>query len=165
MTASPPTCPKCGGAMEQGFVYDHTYAARFVSHWAAGAPRKSFWRVTTSSGDATIPIGTFRCSACGFLEAYARDVRLGWRIDPSNEDPRYARNHIRHHTLPDLERRVAPGVRAALARLATLAAADEEAWDSLKRTVSRPFARPKSGRIAVKVINHLGDEVMKVLGV
>lgn len=42
---------------------------------------------------------------------------------------------------------------------------DQEAWDSLKRTVSRPFARPKSGRIAVKVINHLGDEVMKVLTV
>jgi adenine-specific DNA-methyltransferase len=42
---------------------------------------------------------------------------------------------------------------------------DEEAWDSLKRTVSRPFVRPKSGRVAVKVINHLGDEVMKVLGV
>jgi len=42
---------------------------------------------------------------------------------------------------------------------------DEEAWASLKRTVSRPFARPKSGRVAVKVINHLGDEVMKVLGV
>lgn len=42
---------------------------------------------------------------------------------------------------------------------------DEEAWDSLKRTISRPFARPKSGRIAVKVINHLGDEVMKVMGV
>jgi adenine-specific DNA-methyltransferase len=35
----------------------------------------------------------------------------------------------------------------------------------LKRTVSRPFVRPKSGRVAVKVINHLGDEVMKVLGV
>ena len=42
---------------------------------------------------------------------------------------------------------------------------DEEAWESLKRTISRPFARPKSGRIAVKVINHLGDEVMKVMGV
>ncbi|KIQ01094.1 DNA methylase [Agrobacterium tumefaciens] len=42
---------------------------------------------------------------------------------------------------------------------------DKEAWDSLKLTVSRPFAKPKSGRIAVKVINHLGDEVMKVLGV
>ena len=31
--------------------------------------------------------------------------------------------------------------------------------------VSRPFPKPKSGRIAVKVINHLGDEVMKVFGV
>jgi adenine-specific DNA-methyltransferase len=39
---------------------------------------------------------------------------------------------------------------------------DEDAWESLKATVSRPFPRPKSGRIAVKVINHLGDEVMKV---
>jgi len=42
---------------------------------------------------------------------------------------------------------------------------DQEAWDSLKRTVSRSFNKPKSGRIAVKVINHLGDEVMKVLDV
>lgn len=42
---------------------------------------------------------------------------------------------------------------------------DEEAWASLKRTRSRPFQRPASGRVAVKVINHLGDEVMKVVGV
>ena len=40
---------------------------------------------------------------------------------------------------------------------------DEEAWDSLKRTTSRPFKKPKSGRIAVKVINHLGDEVIKIM--
>jgi adenine-specific DNA-methyltransferase len=42
---------------------------------------------------------------------------------------------------------------------------DEEAWESLRSSVSRPFPKPKSGRIAVKVINHLGDEVMKVFGV
>lgn len=42
---------------------------------------------------------------------------------------------------------------------------DEEAWASLKRVRSRPFPRPASGRVAVKVINHLGDEVMKVVGV
>jgi adenine-specific DNA-methyltransferase len=42
---------------------------------------------------------------------------------------------------------------------------DEDAWDSLKATVSHPFPKPKSGRIAVKVINHLADEVMKVFGV
>lgn len=39
---------------------------------------------------------------------------------------------------------------------------DQEAWESLHSATSRPFDRPKSGRIAVKVINHLGDEVMKV---
>lgn len=39
---------------------------------------------------------------------------------------------------------------------------DREAWESLHSATSRPFDRPKSGRIAVKVINHLGDEVMKV---
>ena len=42
---------------------------------------------------------------------------------------------------------------------------DAEAWESLNSEVSRPFAKPKTGRVAVKVINHLGDEVMKVFGV
>ncbi|MGO7554288.1 site-specific DNA-methyltransferase [Rhizobium johnstonii] len=42
---------------------------------------------------------------------------------------------------------------------------DQEAWDSLYSDTSRPFAKPASGRIAVKVINHLGDEVMKVFSV
>ena len=37
-----------------------------------------------------------------------------------------------------------------------------EAWESLHSDTSRPFDAPESGRIAVKVINHLGDEVMKV---
>ena len=39
---------------------------------------------------------------------------------------------------------------------------DEEAWSTLHSDTSRPFDAPESGRIAVKVINHLGDEVMKV---
>jgi adenine-specific DNA-methyltransferase len=39
---------------------------------------------------------------------------------------------------------------------------NEEAWATLNSDISRPFEKPKSGRIAVKVINHLGDEVMKV---
>lgn len=42
---------------------------------------------------------------------------------------------------------------------------DPEAWASLNSDVSRPFDKPKKGRIAVKVINHLGDEVMKVFRV
>jgi adenine-specific DNA-methyltransferase len=39
---------------------------------------------------------------------------------------------------------------------------NEEAWATLNSDTSRAFPKPKSGRIAVKVINHLGDEVMKV---
>lgn len=40
-----------------------------------------------------------------------------------------------------------------------------EAWSTLNSDTSRPFPKPKSGRVAVKVINHLGDEVMKVFKV
>ena len=42
---------------------------------------------------------------------------------------------------------------------------NQEAWDTLNSDTSRPFSKPDSGRIAVKVINHLGDEVMKVFRV
>jgi adenine-specific DNA-methyltransferase len=40
-----------------------------------------------------------------------------------------------------------------------------DAWETLHSDISRPFDKPSSGRIAVKVINHLGDEVMKVFKV
>jgi len=42
---------------------------------------------------------------------------------------------------------------------------NEDAWATLNSDTSRPFDKPKTGRIAVKVINHLGDEVMKVFRV
>ncbi len=42
---------------------------------------------------------------------------------------------------------------------------NQEAWGTLHSDTSRPFPKPASGRIAVKVINHLGDEVMKVFRV
>ena len=42
---------------------------------------------------------------------------------------------------------------------------NREAWETLHSDTSRPFEKPKSGRIAVKIINHLGDEVMKVFRV
>ena len=42
---------------------------------------------------------------------------------------------------------------------------DPDAWAALHSDTSRPFAKPASGRLAVKVINHLGDEVMKVFRV
>ena len=47
-------------------------------------------------------------------------------------------------------------------RRALRAEVDESAWSALYSTKSRPFDRPKTGKIAVKVINHYGDEVLKV---
>lgn len=40
---------------------------------------------------------------------------------------------------------------------------NEEVWDSLNSTVSRSFAKPSTGKVAVKVINHYGDEAMRVI--
>jgi hypothetical protein len=40
-----------------------------------------------------------------------------------------------------------------------------DAWVTLNSDTSRAFEKPKNGRIAVKVINHLGDEVLKVFRV
>mgnify|MGYP005841350289 CR=1 FL=1 len=50
-------------------------------------------------------------------------------------------------------------------RRALRAEIDEAAWATLYTTKSRPFARPSMGKIAVKVINHYGDEVLKIFAV
>ena len=64
-------CPKCSSPMQQGFLIDQNENSRFVCHWAAGAPHKSFWSGTKLPDEEPIPVGTFRCSACGYLESYA----------------------------------------------------------------------------------------------
>jgi hypothetical protein len=72
MSASHQQCPKCKGEMELGFVLDNSHAVRIVSQWMPGPPQKSFWTGTKAPDDQLVPIGTFRCVACGFLESYAR---------------------------------------------------------------------------------------------
>ncbi len=45
-----------------------------VDRWIEGLPKLSFWwGKTVPSGKEQIPVGTFRCQSCGFLEAYARE--------------------------------------------------------------------------------------------
>ena len=64
-------CPKCNGEMVQGFIVDSVKGGVVVSSWFAGAPKSSWFGIKAPELKA-IPIGTFRCSACGFLESYAR---------------------------------------------------------------------------------------------
>ena len=70
MATSLQKCPKCGGSMAQGFVIDMN-GTRSISMWAAGAPVSSLW-LGTKTPEAVIPIGTYRCSSCGYLESFAR---------------------------------------------------------------------------------------------
>jgi hypothetical protein len=58
--------------MVQGFVADHAAAQVVVSTWVEGQPEKSILYGTKVPQDKCIPIGTFRCAACGFLESYAQ---------------------------------------------------------------------------------------------
>jgi hypothetical protein len=73
MSAQQSQCPKCNGAMVQGFVVDWSQGGgRRVSSWVEGAPAAAFWHGTHVDEDKCIPIGVFRCAGCGYLESYAR---------------------------------------------------------------------------------------------
>ncbi len=62
---------------------------------------------------------------------HLRHADLPWREDPSNVDPAYVRNRVRHELLPYLEARFNPNVRAALARSAGLIAEEADVIEGL----------------------------------
>lgn len=92
----------------------------------------------------------------GQIESSDADDIAVWFVDT---DYNYESFFVRHAYFP--------GANDPYKALKTTLKAeiDAEAWESLKRTRSRPFPKPAGGKVAVKVINHLGDEVMKVVGV
>ena len=64
--------------METGFIMDNTYGGRLVSSWVEGAPvRSTFFgkkvpSLTKIKGKRVIETAAYRCTACGYLESYAR---------------------------------------------------------------------------------------------
>ena len=91
------------------------------------------------------------------------DVRSGdtasiaaWFIDTDYDEESFFVRHAYFLGANDPYKSLKTALRAEI---------DESAWATLYRDTSRPFDRPTSGRIAVKVINHFGDEVMKVFRV
>jgi predicted nucleic-acid-binding Zn-ribbon protein len=65
-------CPKCHNKMEDGFIKDEGYGTVHASKWVAGPPEKSFWTGTKTSGKQQVQVSTYRCTACGYLESYAK---------------------------------------------------------------------------------------------
>jgi adenine-specific DNA-methyltransferase len=92
----------------------------------------------------------------GEIESGGTDTIALWMIDTDYNEESFFVRHAYFLGANDPYKALKTTLKAEI---------DEEAWSSLNREVSRPFAKPKSRRIAVKVINHLGDEVMKVFAV
>jgi len=57
-------CLKCGKTMEEGFIIDFTYGGAVQSRWAKGKPQKSFWTKIKIRKSESVPITTYRCTAC-----------------------------------------------------------------------------------------------------
>ena len=92
----------------------------------------------------------------GEIESGGPDSIAMWMIDTDYNEESFFVRHAYFLGASDPYKSLKTTLKAEI---------DVEAWESLHSDVSRPFDKPQSGRIAVKVINHLGDEVMKVFAV
>ena len=83
------------------------------------------------------------------LEAYAREHRLQWIEDPSNQSSKFRRNAIRKSVLPKLES-IQPGATANLARSAELLAQAQQLLDRLAQQDGKKFHNPKGNTLSVQ---------------
>ena len=92
----------------------------------------------------------------GDVRASGKDDIAAWFIDTDYNEESFFVRHAYFMGANDPFKSLKTALKAEI---------DKEAWETLYRDKSRPFERPSTGRFAVKVINHFGDEVMKVFGV
>ena len=69
----PTTCPKCNGRMEPGLMLDaKDWASDLQARWVAGEPTpKAFFGGMNLKGREPLPVTTYRCEGCGYLESFA----------------------------------------------------------------------------------------------
>ena len=89
----------------------------------------------------------------GQIRSSSTDDIACWFIDTDYNGESFFVQHAYFTGAGDPYERLKRALRAEI---------DEAAWSALYSTKSYPFDKPTSGRIAVKVINHYGDEVLKV---
>jgi hypothetical protein len=68
MVQSAIACPKCQTQMQDGYLVDETR----VAHWHEGPPRRWLGMTMVGWAKKRLPITTYRCPACGYLESYAK---------------------------------------------------------------------------------------------
>jgi len=92
----------------------------------------------------------------GEVRASGKDDIAAWFIDTDYDEESFFVRHAYFMGANDPYKSLKTALKAEI---------DKEAWETLYRDTSRAFEKPSTGRFAVKVINHFGDEVMKVFGV
>jgi adenine-specific DNA-methyltransferase len=92
----------------------------------------------------------------GDVRASGKDDIAAWFIDTDYNEESFFVRHAYFMGANDPYKSLKTALKAEI---------DEDGWATLYRDTSRPFPRPDTGRFAVKVINHFGDEVMKVFAV
>ena len=92
----------------------------------------------------------------GEVRASGKDDIAAWFIDTNYDEESFFVRHAYFMGANDPYQSLKTSLKAEI---------DKEAWETLYRDTSHPFPRPSTDRFAVKVINHFGDEVMKVFGV
>ena len=114
----------------------------------------------TDAGDGMVQVQVFGVDVfkpqTGEVQSEGTDGIALWMLDTDYNEESFFVRHAYFLGANDPYKALKTTLKAEI---------DEEAWESLYSDTSRPFPKPKSGRIAVKVINHLGDEVMKVFAV
>jgi len=66
-----PRCPQCHGAMEEGYLLDHSHGTQTAGEWVAGPPERSIWTGVKTRGRLRYRVSAYRCEQCGFLASYA----------------------------------------------------------------------------------------------
>lgn len=64
-------CLRCKTTMEPGFIADSNQSGFLQERWYAGDPQSGFWGLKMKR-DQLVPVTTYRCPNCGYLEAYAK---------------------------------------------------------------------------------------------
>jgi adenine-specific DNA-methyltransferase len=114
--------------------------------------------VTSKSGDLTVELNGVDIydPTTGQVRSSSTDEIACWFIDTNYNEESF---FVRHAYFTGADKPMEKLKKSMMADI------DEEAWASMYGTVSRPFEKPKTKKIAIKVINHYGDEVLKVFDV
>lgn len=92
----------------------------------------------------------------GAVRSAGSDQIALWMVDTEYDDESFFVRHCYFTGGNDPYKRLKVALKAEI---------NPDAWESLYRTTSLPFPKPATGRIAVKVINNYGDEVMQVFDI